>query len=91
MHSSSTAIMDAIFDSPNPSLHVQVLRIIQDFLASQERAAANVAWASTDKKPKKKGATGVKMEELVGNVEGFADSGCVRAHRAFLAAQTGSD
>ncbi|BGP35332.1 Sister chromatid cohesion protein 2 [Rhodotorula toruloides] len=79
MHPSSTAIMDAIFDSPNPALHVQVLRIIQDFLASQERAAASVASTATDKKAKKKGSTGVKMEELVGNVEGFADSGVASA------------
>ncbi|KAK4330559.1 Sister chromatid cohesion protein 2 [Rhodotorula toruloides] len=79
MHSSSTAIMDAIFDSPNSALHVQVLRIIQDFLASQERAAASVASTATDKKAKKKGNAGVKMEELVGNVEGFADSGVASA------------
>ncbi|CDR46094.1 RHTO0S12e00276g1_1 [Rhodotorula toruloides] len=79
MHASSTAIMDAIFDSPNPALHVQVLRIIQDFLASQERAAASVASSTTDRKAKKKGNAGVKMEELVGNVEGFADSGVASA------------
>lgn len=85
MHSSSTAIMDAIFDSPNSALHVQVLRIIQDFLASQERAAASVASTATDKKAKKKGNAGVKMEELVGNVEGFADSGCARfVYQLFL-------
>ncbi|GEM10950.1 cohesin loading factor subunit SCC2 [Rhodotorula toruloides] len=79
MHSSSTAIMDAILDSPNPALHVQVLRIIQDFLASQERAVASVASTATEKKTKRKGATRVKMEELVGNVEGFADSGVASA------------
>jgi cohesin loading factor subunit SCC2 len=71
---SSTGIIDAIFDSPNPQMHLQVLRIIADFLASQEQASASAAVQTTKKK---KVVQGVKMEELVGNVEGFADSGCV--------------
>ncbi|GAA5844746.1 hypothetical protein JCM11251_002267 [Rhodosporidiobolus azoricus] len=76
LHVSSTQIIDAIFDSPNPKLHLQVLRIVQDFLASQERAATVVGGQPTKKK---KVEEGVKMEELVGNVEGFADSGVASA------------
>ncbi|GAA6021361.1 hypothetical protein JCM10207_002022 [Rhodosporidiobolus poonsookiae] len=76
LHASSTTIIDAIFDSPNPQMHVQVLRIMQDFLASQERVAAQ---ASTVPAKKKKAEQGVRMDELVGNVDGFADSGVASA------------
>lgn len=79
LHASSTAIIDAIFELPDTQAHIQILRIIQDFLASQERtsaSAAPVAQSAPDKR-RKKAENGVKMEELVGNVEGFADSGYV--------------
>ncbi|GAA5873259.1 hypothetical protein JCM8547_008616 [Rhodosporidiobolus lusitaniae] len=76
LHQSSTTIIDAIFSSPNPAMRLQVLRIIQDFLASQERASAAAAAQPTKKK---KVEQGVKMEELVGNVEGFADLGVASA------------
>ncbi|KPV73441.1 uncharacterized protein RHOBADRAFT_55179 [Rhodotorula graminis WP1] len=78
LHQASTAIIDAIFESPAPQMHHQILRIIQDFLASQERAVAVAAALPVDKK-RKKAINGVKMEELVGNVEGFADSGVASA------------
>ena len=65
----STKIMDAIFASPDLNAQIQLLRIFQDFLASQGRTAA-----PTDKV---KAETGVKIAELVGNVDGFADSGSV--------------
>ncbi|KAK4701477.1 cohesin loading factor subunit SCC2, partial [Phenoliferia sp. Uapishka_3] len=65
----STRILDAIFKSGDDKGIFQVLRIIQDFLASQDRAPM-VAISG-----KVKVETGVKIEELVGNVEGFADSG----------------
>ncbi|GAA5984976.1 hypothetical protein JCM11641_005602 [Rhodosporidiobolus odoratus] len=76
LHSASTAIIDAIFTDPNPAMHVQVLKIVQDFLASQERAGVAAATAPTKQK---KAEQGVRMEELVGNVEGFADSGVASA------------
>ncbi|GJN94290.1 hypothetical protein Rhopal_007364-T1 [Rhodotorula paludigena] len=81
LHASSTAIIDAIFELPDTQAHIQILRIIQDFLASQERtsaSAAPVAQSAPDKR-RKKAENGVKMEELVGNVEGFADSGVASA------------
>ncbi|BGP51653.1 Sister chromatid cohesion protein 2 [Rhodotorula kratochvilovae] len=78
LHQASTAIIDAIFESAAPQMHLQILRIVQDFLASQERAVAGAAGAPADKK-RKKAENGVKMEELVGNVEGFADSGVASA------------
>ncbi|GAA6048643.1 hypothetical protein JCM3770_001996 [Rhodotorula araucariae] len=78
LHQASTAIIDAIFDTAAPQMHLQILRIVQDFLASQERAVAGAAGVPADKK-RKKAANGVKMEELVGNVEGFADSGVASA------------
>jgi cohesin loading factor subunit SCC2 len=63
----STTIMDAVFQSPTPQTQLQLLRILQDFLASQGRGPAS--------SKKVKAETGVKIEELVGNVDGFADSG----------------
>ncbi|GAA5904538.1 hypothetical protein JCM6882_004901 [Rhodosporidiobolus microsporus] len=76
LHASSTEIMDAIFASPDKGMHLRVLSIVQDFLASQERASA---LAAAQPVKKKKVEQGVKMEELVGNVEGFADSGVASA------------
>ncbi|GAA5948648.1 hypothetical protein JCM10213_003568, partial [Rhodosporidiobolus nylandii] len=76
LNDASTGIIDAIFASPNAAMHQQVLRIVQEFLASQERAS--IATAVVPAK-KKKAEQGVKMEELVGNVEGFADSGVASA------------
>ncbi|GAA5958305.1 hypothetical protein JCM3765_004786 [Sporobolomyces pararoseus] len=68
----STSIIDAVFDSPDRGLQLQILRIVQNFLASQERSTPS---APTTKAKRKKAETGVQMDELVGNVEGFADSG----------------
>lgn len=64
----STAIMDNIFASNNLPSQFQMFRIIQDFLASQDRAPLV---SSADKVK----VEGVKIDELVGNVDGFADSG----------------
>ncbi|GAA5958783.1 hypothetical protein JCM21900_004761 [Sporobolomyces salmonicolor] len=76
LHSDSTDIIDAIFAAPNAQMHLQVLRIVQDFLASQERLAAGAAPGGVKKK---KAEQGVKMDELVGDVQGFADSGVASA------------
>ncbi|GAA5994954.1 hypothetical protein JCM5350_007201 [Sporobolomyces pararoseus] len=68
----STSIIDTVFASSDRGLQLQILRIVQNFLASQERSAPP---APTAKAKRKKSETGVQMDELVGNVEGFADSG----------------
>lgn len=68
----STSIIDAVFESADLGLHLQIIRIIQNFLASQERPSSS---APTIKSQRKKVEVGVQMDELVGNVEGFADSG----------------
>ncbi|KAM0747229.1 hypothetical protein T439DRAFT_97198 [Meredithblackwellia eburnea MCA 4105] len=67
----SLAIFDAIFESSDEKARFQLLKIFQDFLASQDRTL------NLERKPKSKvkAEGGVKIEELVGNVEGFADSG----------------
>lgn len=62
----SMSLMDGVFTSGSPQTQLQLLRIIQDFLASQAREPV---------KKKAKGDTSVKIDELVGNVENFADSG----------------
>lgn len=68
----STDIMDAIFASGSTPMQAQLLRIIQDFLASQGRSTIT---PSVGIKVKLEQSDVVKMEELVGNVDGFADSG----------------
>ncbi|GAA6018662.1 hypothetical protein JCM8202_000602 [Rhodotorula sphaerocarpa] len=73
----STAIIDSIFDSRAPAPRLQILRIIQDFLTSQEQAQAAVFGRGQQKNAQT--TVGVEMNELVGNVEGFADSGVASA------------
>ncbi|GAA6060785.1 hypothetical protein JCM10212_005434 [Sporobolomyces blumeae] len=70
----STNIVDAVFESSNPTAHVQVLRILQDFLTTQEKNSAGLRVFPRGGKVKSEDQ-GVKMDELVGDVEGFADSG----------------
>lgn len=79
INEASTTIIDAVFDAADVAPRLQLLRIIQDFLLSQEQAQATAA-ASTRPKKKQKGVPaggddGVELDELVGNVEGFAESG----------------
>ena len=79
INEASTTIIDAVFDAPDVAPRLQLLRIIQDFLLSQEQAQATAA-ASVRPKKKQKGvpaggSDGVELDELVGNVEGFAESG----------------
>ena len=72
----SAKIMDAIFSSPQEETRGRLLKILQDFLIAEatKHAANEKASAST----KGKGAAGkVNMEELIGNTDGFADSGYV--------------
>lgn len=67
----STDIMDAVFASGSAQSQGQLLRILQDFLASQGRMSVTASAGAI--KEEKSGS--VKMDELVGNVDGFADSG----------------
>ncbi|KAI0350346.1 hypothetical protein OH77DRAFT_1593607 [Trametes cingulata] len=70
----SAKIMDAIFASPQEESRGRLLKILQDFLMSE--AAKHAANEKAAAGPKSKSATGkVNMEELIGNTEGFADSG----------------
>lgn len=81
--------MDAIFASEEEDGRNRLLRIMQDFLVSEaekhttEQKGAVVSFEafarlmlSTDKAKQKAGIAGdVNMQELVGNTDGFADSG----------------
>ncbi|KAH7906512.1 hypothetical protein BJ138DRAFT_1071604 [Hygrophoropsis aurantiaca] len=67
----SANIMDAIFSSRDEENRGRMLRIMQDFLVSE--ASKHVAEHKGNLKTKAK--TNVDMEELVGNTDGFADSG----------------
>ncbi|KZP26313.1 hypothetical protein FIBSPDRAFT_1040859 [Athelia psychrophila] len=68
----SATIMDAIFASPDEESRGRLLKIMQEFLVSE--AAKHSAKEKESAKGKSK-AAGVNMEELVGNTDGFADSG----------------
>ena len=86
----SAAIMDAIFASPDEDQHARLLKIFQDFMSSEAAKHSNTEkggdrvkyYLLTDSanslaeagKSAAKNA-GVQMEELVGNTDGFADSG----------------
>jgi len=75
---SSTDILDAAFASRDAAVQLQILRIIHSFLASQDRSPSTVQGI---KGRSKQGGEAVQMDELVGNVEGFADSGYVHSSR----------
>ncbi|KAF7297577.1 Sister chromatid cohesion protein [Mycena kentingensis (nom. inval.)] len=70
----SAAIMDSIFASQDEDRRGRLLKMFQEFLISEaEKHAAkqkDTAAAKTKAKP-----TDVNMDELVGNTDGFADSG----------------
>jgi cohesin loading factor subunit SCC2 len=70
----SAAIMDEIFSSSQEEMRGRLLKIIQDFLVSE------ASKHNTNEKGVKgtgKADNKVNMAELVGNTDGFADSGCV--------------
>ncbi|KAI1793228.1 hypothetical protein LXA43DRAFT_1124268 [Ganoderma leucocontextum] len=70
----SAKIMDAIFSSPAEETRGRLLKILQDFLIAE--AAKHAANEKASAGAKSKGATAkVNMEELIGNTDGFADSG----------------
>ncbi|CCO30647.1 Protein rad9 AltName: Full=SCC2 homolog [Rhizoctonia solani AG-1 IB] len=66
----SAEMMDAVFASPQEEAQTRLLKIMQEFLFSE---ASKHTHASANNKPKKAGA--VNMDELIGNTDGFADSG----------------
>ncbi|KAF8968942.1 hypothetical protein BDZ97DRAFT_1797116 [Flammula alnicola] len=68
----SALIMDEIFASPEEEGKGRLLKIIQDFLVSE--AAKHSAKEKESTKGKSK-IGDVNMDELVGNTDGFADSG----------------
>ena len=68
----STNIMDAVFASDNAQSISQLLRILQDFLASQGKVGVAPLVAVKVEQSRE-----MAMDELVGNVDGFADSGFV--------------
>ncbi|KIJ60270.1 hypothetical protein HYDPIDRAFT_32393 [Hydnomerulius pinastri MD-312] len=67
----SAGIMDAIFASPDEESRGRLLRIMQDFLVSE--AAKHTEKQKGPAQGKSDGV--VDMAELVGNTDGFADSG----------------
>ncbi|KAF8904085.1 hypothetical protein CPB84DRAFT_1773363 [Gymnopilus junonius] len=68
----SARIMDDIFTSQEEEGKGRILKIIQDFLVSE--AAKHSAKEKESNKGKSK-TSDVNMEELIGNTDGFADSG----------------
>jgi hypothetical protein len=96
----SATIMDAIFASPDEESRGRLLRIMQEFLVSEAakhstKEKGTVVYAShctpilnfvysvENAKGKAKNVE-VNMEELVGNTDGFADSGYVLCDAYFV-------
>ncbi|KAK2465765.1 hypothetical protein APHAL10511_002309 [Amanita phalloides] len=71
-HDRSSSIMDSIFASPDEEGHGRLLKIIQDFLTSEAEKHSTTEKENAKNKDK---PADVNMEELVGNTDGFADSG----------------
>ncbi|KAL5519986.1 hypothetical protein ACEPAG_1646 [Sanghuangporus baumii] len=71
---SSATIMDAIFASAEDDNRVRLLKIMQEFLAS-ESTKHSVQQIAANKPARAKSNPGINMEELVGNTHGFAESG----------------
>ncbi|CAK5269780.1 unnamed protein product [Mycena citricolor] len=70
----SAAVMDDIFSSSDEERRGRLLKIIQDFLISEAIKHSSKLKDSASLKAKAK-AGAVDMDELVGNTDGFADSG----------------
>jgi len=71
---SSAMIMDATFASQEEESRARLLKIMQEFLLSEAAKHAQKEKGKTNAKVKQ-APTDVNMEELVGNTDGFADSG----------------
>ncbi|KAG7088631.1 hypothetical protein E1B28_012603 [Marasmius oreades] len=72
----SATIMDSIFASPEEEGKARLLKIIQEFLVSEsaKHSAKEKEGLKRNSKP-----VDVNMDELVGNTDGFADSGVASA------------
>jgi cohesin loading factor subunit SCC2 len=73
---SSAAVMDAIFGSPDEEDRGRLLKIFQDFLLSQVTKFNEAQKGAQHAAPAKGKGKAVNMDELIGNTDGFADSGC---------------
>jgi cohesin loading factor subunit SCC2 len=71
---SSAMIMDATFASQEEEGRARLLKIMQEFLVSEAAKHTQKEKGKTVAKSKPV-RTDVNMEELVGNTDGFADSG----------------
>ncbi|KAI0754694.1 hypothetical protein C8Q80DRAFT_1094239 [Daedaleopsis nitida] len=69
----SAKIMDDIFSSPMEEIRGRLLKILQEFLIAE--AAKHAANEKASVGSKGKAAGKINMEELIGNTDGFADSG----------------
>lgn len=70
----SAMIMDATFASQEEEGRARLLKIMQEFLVSEATKHAQKEKSKMNAKGKQS-STEVNMEELVGNTDGFADSG----------------
>jgi cohesin loading factor subunit SCC2 len=77
----SAVVMDEIFSSQDEERRGRLLKIIQEFLISEaaKHSAKQKDAIAVKGKPK---PTDVNMDELVGNTDGFADSGYVHNYHA---------
>ncbi|KAL1743690.1 sister chromatid cohesion C-terminus-domain-containing protein [Schizophyllum fasciatum] len=76
----SAVIMDKVFSGDDEEARARILRIMQEFLQSQEQKHA-----IQERETLKIGSvTDVDMDELVGNTDGFADSGCALQQYALV-------
>ncbi|KAH9961425.1 hypothetical protein BGW80DRAFT_1438760 [Lactifluus volemus] len=73
---SSAMIMDATFASQEEDGRARLLKIMQEFLVSEAGKHSQKEKSKANMKSKQ-ALTEVNMEELVGNTDGFADSGNV--------------
>jgi cohesin loading factor subunit SCC2 len=71
---SSAMVMDATFTSQEEEGRARLLKIMQEFLLSEAAKHSQKEKSKMNAKGKQ-AATDVNMEELVGNTDGFADSG----------------
>jgi cohesin loading factor subunit SCC2 len=67
-------IMDATFASQEEEGRARLLKIMQEFLVSEAAKHSQKEKNKANMKGKQ-ASTDVNMEELVGNTDGFADSG----------------
>ncbi|KAG8956027.1 Sister chromatid cohesion protein 2 [Tulasnella sp. 424] len=66
----SAAMMDAVFEGEDEDAKGRLLKIMQGFLISESEKHSALQKGKNTKKPK-----AINMEELVGNTDGFAESG----------------